>query len=1040
MRKASSLLPRGFRPLLSSLAGQLVITAVLLATAAAGLVGWQAFKAAEALILRETLRTVENQARVRHQELVSALNAELRDLQSLLRLTVSLCGQRDEPEPCFQDALAAFIQSDDALAARLRHQGKAIAEAGLPPPEARAASPVAVEPAGDLPRRYRISADLGPWRLSAWYDTARLNPTLVSPRLAEEGGESFLTDAQGYFLTAARRPASGGRSHPIDGEPMQRCLAGVTGHAIAPDYAGVPVIHGFRPTAELGGGCIMAHLPVATAFAPVRSLRNEILGLTLVCGAVAGLLAAAAARRLARPIGQLNERMRVFAAGGRPPPLRGRAPLEIRTLDRSFELLAESLGESARALRASQERHETVLQHALDAVIGVDPDGRVIDWNARAASLFGYSADEALGRPMAELIIPPRLRGGHDAAFSRAVRPGMSGDGLRRELTAMRRDGSELPVELSITSIPAPGGRAIYAFLRDLSATRRAEAARERLERLTATVNNNASVALFLMDAHQHCTYMNPAAEQMTGYTLAEAQGKPLHDLIHHTRPDGSPYPLEECPIDRALPTKNQERGEEVFVHKSGRFYQVAFTASPIVEDGVPVGTVIEVRDVTEEKRAQQERARIDAEQRFLVEAGVLLSESLDLQATLERVARMVVPQWADLCLVRTLASEGQLKTVAMAYADPAERPAVEAFFRDLATGPAMPLGAGRVLARGDSELIEEYPHTLVEDICRAYPEFRALNERVGLMSAVSVPMRAGGNTIGVLSLATTRCSGRRLGGRDLRLAEDFSRRCALALESARLFQQTAEAVQVRDEFLSIASHELKTPLTSLQIQLRSLQRRLTELVPEPEPRRWLEERLALIKRQGDRIQRLVEELLDLSRIARGQLRLELEPVDLAEVTRTVVANANAEGEPQRAGCELILDADAPVVGQWDRLRLEQVVTNLLSNALKYGAGKPVRLSVRGEGEEAVLRVIDRGMGIAPKDQERIFNRFERAVSIHHYGGLGLGLYIVRQVVETLGGRVEISSAPGRGAEFVVRLPLACAAPTPPQGTQTETV
>jgi PAS domain S-box-containing protein len=123
-------------------------------------------------------------------------------------------------------------------------------------------------------------------------------------------------------------------------------------------------------------------------------------------------------------------------------------------------------------------------------------------------------------------------------------------------------------------------------------------------------VCDNATVSLFIMDARQHCTYMNPAAEKLTGYTLEEVQGRPLHDFVHHTRPDGTPYPLEECPIDRALPENNQEQGEDVFVHKDGHFYPVAFTASPLREKGVPVGTVIEVRDTTEEKRAEEELRR----------------------------------------------------------------------------------------------------------------------------------------------------------------------------------------------------------------------------------------------------------------------------------------------------------------------------------------------------------------------------------------------------------------------------------------------
>lgn len=160
----------------------------------------------------------------------------------------------------------------------------------------------------------------------------------------------------------------------------------------------------------------------------------------------------------------------------------------------------------------------------------------------------------------------------------------------------------------------------------------RAEHYRRQLE----AIAQNATLALFIMDEHQHCTYMNPSAEQLTGYSLAEVRGKPLHDYVHHTRPDGSPYPLEECPIDQAFPQRMREQGEEVFVHRDGHFYPVAFTASPILHDGEPVGTIIEAREISEERRARREASLAAA-------VGDALTHGGSLRDVLQRCTEAVV-------------------------------------------------------------------------------------------------------------------------------------------------------------------------------------------------------------------------------------------------------------------------------------------------------------------------------------------------------------------------------------------------------------
>jgi signal transduction histidine kinase len=247
----------------------------------------------------------------------------------------------------------------------------------------------------------------------------------------------------------------------------------------------------------------------------------------------------------------------------------------------------------------------------------------------------------------------------------------------------------------------------------------------------------------------------------------------------------------------------------------------------------------------------------------------------------------------------------------------------------------------------------------------------------------------------------------------------------AAAEEASRVQQRLAAeaqaAVRLRDEFLGIAAHELRTPLTSLTLQLQLLHRQLGR--EEPLDARRLARGVSTSERQTARLAKLVDSLLDVSRLTQGRLELQLEELDLAEVAREVARRF--ETEAQAHGVALSVDAPEPVRGRWDRLRLEQVLTNLLSNALKYGPGAPVQVRVRPEGSGARVEVQDWGIGIAPEDAPRIFERFERAVSSRHYGGLGLGLFITRQLVEALGGRIVVASAPQQGSTFTVMLPTA---------------
>jgi PAS domain S-box-containing protein len=233
-----------------------------------------------------------------------------------------------------------------------------------------------------------------------------------------------------------------------------------------------------------------------------------------------------------------------------------------------------------------------------------------------------------------------------------------------------------------------------------------------------------------------------------------------------------------------------------------------------------------------------------------------------------------------------------------------------------------------------------------------------------------------------------------------------------------RAFDAAQEAVHARDEFLSIASHELRTPLTTLQLRLQSLKHDLAAADGSDPLRRKIDSSL----RQGSRLMALVDSLFDLSRITYGQLTLQCEPFDLVETAHDLVERL-AETATM-AGATLVLHAQGSIHGVWDRLRIEQIVQNLVTNAIKYAPAAPVELSVGTRGATATITVRDHGPGIGDGDLERIFGPFERGVSIRNYGGLGLGLYIARQYAVAHGGTISVTSTPGEGATFTVELPL----------------
>jgi signal transduction histidine kinase len=413
------------------------------------------------------------------------------------------------------------------------------------------------------------------------------------------------------------------------------------------------------------------------------------------------------------------------------------------------------------------------------------------------------------------------------------------------------------------------------------------------------------------------------------------------------------------------------------------------------------------------EVRSRDEALRSASRARFLADAGKLLSASLDYRATLRHVAQRAAEDQADACVVLLFETDGAVRLVG--HRDPSVSQELSDALAGLLLDPEGRFGAAAALRRGEPFVTNEVDAATWERLA-SEPSQRVGLASAGIRGVLTVPLLARGERLGAISFVSTDPR-RRFGGHDVSLATDLARLAVSAIDTARLYRRAQDAVRLRDEFLSIASHELKTPLTSLALQSESLRAAAARgNVPEP-----LARKVEVIRRNVDRLARLIASLLDISRIESGRLELDLEEVDLADVARDVAARF--EEEARRAGCELSVDAPPGALGRWDRLRVDQVVTNLVSNALKYGHGKPVQLTVRGGADRAVLTVQDQGIGIAAEAQARIFERFERAVSERHYGGFGLGLWIVRRIVEALGGEIRVESEPGHGSTFTLSLP-----------------
>ena len=422
---------------------------------------------------------------------------------------------------------------------------------------------------------------------------------------------------------------------------------------------------------------------------------------------------------------------------------------------------------------------------------------------------------------------------------------------------------------------------------------------------------------------------------------------------------------------------------------------------------------------------AQQQRLWREAESAqlrsaFLAEASVLLS-SLDHERNLQRLAQLAVPRLGDWCAVDLLTPNEEISRLAVTHTDPNQVASAHEIHRKYPTRLTDTSGVGFVVRTGTPQLFPDIRKHPVREVKE--PGHARLVRELNIQSLMIVPLTAGRRTFGAISFATT-TGRRRYTEADVEFAMELARRAALAIENARLFQQAREANRLKDEFLATLSHELRTPLNVILGRTR----RLTETAGDAAAVRHGAE---TIDRNAQMLARLVEDLLDVSRFTLGQVTLDVRPVDLEAIVRTVATSLEPTARAKGVRLQSQVNGDAVGIAG-DPTRLQQVVWNLVTNAIKFTPdGGEVNVVLQRNGSQIALTVSDTGAGITPEFLPHVFEMFrqgESAISRQH-GGLGLGLSIVRRLVELHGGEVTASSGgPGLGATFMVALPCSTAA------------
>ncbi|MDF2694767.1 MAG: Sensory box histidine kinase [Labilithrix sp.] len=639
--------------------------------------------------------------------------------------------------------------------------------------------------------------------------------------------------------------------------------------------------------------------------------------------------------------------------------------------------VAGTLGASlllTHGLATTEETFQVVFESAAVGIARVSLDGHWLEMNQAYCDILGYPRREVDALTFQDVTHPDDLERDLEHA-ARLLRGEIRQYAIEKRY--IRKDGATIWVELVASLVRAASGKPSYfvASVIDISARKAAEQARDEARRFAEDLAFVSPAFLYVYDLETSRTvYASREIGEMLGRRLDAIQALKVDELTRLIHPDDLPKAAAQVECVRALADGEVCEKELRVMHADGSWRWLLARNAVFRRDasGAVVQSVGSALDITDLARSEQ-AAR---EARALVDA--LYAQAPIGLAYFDRALRCVLVNQAVAELVGTSAEAPIGRFVADALPGPLGQVMADDMRRVIATG-ASTTGLTLQVATDST------PAQLRDLIVSYYPVRVSGADVVGLGCII----------------------------------EDVTQRRRAEAELEGLVVDLREAVRAREDFLSIASHELRTPLTTLTLGTELLLRLLrTESMP---PREQLSGKVEQLQKQAQRLERLIGTLLDVARIVQSRVQLFPEELDVACVVREQVErlrdNAAASGS-----CVTVA-AQAPILGQFDRTRLEQIVDNLVSNAIKFGAGKPISVTLEASEEKIQLSVRDQGLGIAKEDRARIFERFERAVSGRHYGGLGLGLWVTRQIVEAMGGTIFVTGEYGQGSTFTVEWP-----------------